>query len=83
MKGKKMKIKKLRIEKLYNLYNYEIYFDDNLNILYGENGCGKTTILNIIASIISGKIYELFKYEFEKIYLQYFDDKKIRILIST
>lgn len=76
MKGKKMKIKKLRIEKLYNLYNYEIYFDDNLNILYGENGCGKTTILNIIASIISGKIYELFKYEFEKIYLQYFDDKK-------
>lgn len=71
-----MKVKRVVINKLYNMYNYDIFLNDDLNILYGENGCGKTTILNVLSSIISGKLYELFKYEFKNIILTYHNEKK-------
>lgn len=66
-----LKIKKIEIYKLYNMYNYEIKFNEDITFLHGKNGCGKTTILNIITYIITGKIYKLFSYEFDKIILTY------------
>ncbi len=48
-------IHKIFIEKLFGLYSYEIYLKDdktldfpNVLILYGDNGSGKTTILNLL-----------------------------------
>lgn len=69
--GIQMKIKRIEIKKLYRLYNYEIDFDESLTFLHGDNGCGKTTILNILASIVTGKIYNLVDYEFDEIFLIY------------
>lgn len=79
--GLKVKLKKMKIEKLHNLYNYEIDFFENVNILFGKNGCGKTTILNIINYIISGKIYKLKQYSFQKIELEFFYKKLEKIII--
>lgn len=71
MGNNKLKIKGFVIEKLHGYIDYDIKFNDDVTFLYGENGCGKTTILNIITSIITGKIYELSKYQFSFIALMY------------
>ena len=75
-----MKLKNLIIEKLYGLYDYDIEFFDDVTFLYGENGCGKTTILDILGTIVTGKLYRLFDYDFKKITLIY--DKENSIIIS-
>ena len=66
-----MRVKQLIIEKLYGLYNYNINFFDDVTFLYGENGCGKTTVLDILGAIVTGKLYRLFDYDFNKIILIY------------
>lgn len=74
-----MKINKLIISKLYGLYDYNVSINNDISFLYGENGCGKTTILNILSSIVCGKLYKLFEYKFEAIILFYDQDKEITI----
>lgn len=66
-----MKVKELIIEKLYGLYDYNINFFEDVTFLYGENGCGKTTVLDILGAIVTGKLYRLFDYEFNRITLIY------------
>lgn len=66
-----MKITNLTINKLHGHLDYSVQFNDDITFLYGDNGCGKTTILNIITYIITGKIYELFQYQFNEIILSY------------
>ena len=74
-----MKVKQLIIEKLYGLYDYNINFFDDVTFLYGENGCGKTTVLDILGAIVTGKLYRLFDYDFDRIILVYGEDNLIII----
>lgn len=69
-------ISNLKVIGLYGNYNYSVNFNKDITLLYGTNGCGKTTILNIITSIITGSIYKLFSYKFESIILTYIDEKE-------
>lgn len=71
MEIKKVKLLNLSITKLYGELNYSVTFNDDITFLYGDNGCGKTTILNILTYIITGKIYELFRYDFTTMELTY------------
>lgn len=48
-------IKKVEIKKLWNKYDIEWNLNEDVNILAGINGSGKTTILNLIAATILGK----------------------------
>lgn len=48
-------IKHVHIEGLWNKYTIDFPLDEDVNILVGNNGVGKTTILNIILSILVGK----------------------------
>lgn len=68
-----MKILELKITKLYDYIDYNIMFNKDVTFLYGDNGCGKTTVLNIITSIITGRVYELFKFRFNSIALNYIE----------
>lgn len=69
----KMKILELKITKLHDYIDYNIMFNKDVTFLYGDNGCGKTTVLNIITSIITGRAYELFKFRFNSITLKYIE----------
>ena len=67
-----MKLLELQVERLYGHYNYDkVIFNSDVTFIYGLNGCGKTTILNITEAIITGQIYKLFSYNFCEIKLQY------------
>lgn len=70
-----VKITKLTVRKLHGYTDYNVEFNDDITFLYGDNGCGKTTILNIITYVITGKIYELFQYRFDRIILSYVSNK--------
>jgi len=75
-------IKKFEIIGLFGDRNIHIDFqkDENVKILIGENGTGKTHILNILYYILSGKIEKLADIEFEKIILEIEDIDRIEIL---
>lgn len=50
-------IKELIIKGLYNKYDFlEFAFNDDLNLLTGLNGCGKTTLLKTLWFINSGPL---------------------------
>lgn len=62
-----MKIKRISIKKMFGFLNPDIIIDSDIKIIYGKNGSGKTTILRIINSILSGSLYELKAIRFQKI----------------
>lgn len=46
-----MKISKIKIEKLFGYYSYTIDLSQDITIIHGLNGCGKTTVLKMIQAI--------------------------------
>ena len=40
-------VKSIKVKKLHGMYDLNIDFDKDISIIYGSNGKGKTTILNI------------------------------------
>lgn len=71
-----MKITNLIVNNLHGCYDYNVDFNEDVTFLYGTNGCGKTTILNITAALITGAAYKLFQYKFDKLELTYKSSKK-------
>ena len=64
-------IKRVIVKELFDKFDYDIDFEneENLTILTGLNGCGKTTIFLIIDSIVNNHIGELFFIPFKSIEL--------------
>ena len=54
-----MRIKSLKVEDFFILKDFKIGFNDNLSVLIGENGSGKSTILELIADIF-GHLHKFF-----------------------
>jgi len=71
-----MVLSSLCVKELHGSYNYKVDFNDDVTLLYGTNGCGKTTILNIITAIITGNLYKLFSYTFKEISLEYYNEQE-------
>jgi hypothetical protein len=74
-----MKINRIKITKLFGYLNPDIQMDSNIKIIYGKNGTGKTTILRIINSILSGSLYELKAIKFQKLSCYFDDGSELRI----
>lgn len=49
-------IKHFKVIGLYKKMDFEFFFNEDINILTGKNGAGKTTVLRLIWYIISGNI---------------------------
>ena len=50
---------------LYGQRDFFVTLEDNQLILVGENGSGKSTIISIFYSVITGQWMELAKFDFE------------------
>ena len=78
-----MLISKLQIEGLYDLYNYDITLDNErenqIAILTGPNGYGKTTILKILSSLKSKSLYYFYVIKFREIKISFNDASILNI----
>ena len=77
-----MKINSIKIENLFEIFNYDISFKPNENVLIitGPNGFGKTMVLNIIFNLFNRKFIFFQKLVFNNITLCL--DENIKITIS-
>ena len=77
-----MRINSIKIEKLFEIFDYDISFNNNENLLIitGPNGFGKTMILKIIFNLFNRKFLFFQKLVFEKISV--FLQGNISIIIS-
>lgn len=77
-----MRINSIKIEKLFEIFDYNILFSgsENILIITGPNGFGKTMILNIIFNLFNRKFLFFQNLVFEKIILSL--DENILIEIS-
>lgn len=76
-----MKILNIKIKKLFELFDYNIplYNSENLQIITGPNGFGKTMILNIIYSLFNKRFFFFYKLIFKEITLTLEDGIEIII----
>ena len=78
-----MHIKSFEVKGLYGTFNYHIDMkrEDNLCVLTGLNGYGKTTILNMIHSLCNKEdIYYFYKIPFKKIIVEF--DNSAQLVIQ-
>jgi predicted ATP-binding protein involved in virulence len=75
-----MQIKKFEVLGLFGTDNVSIPFDDdNIKILVGENGLGKTQILNLFYYTLTTDFFRLNEFNFSKLKLYFSNDKSIEI----
>ncbi|MEI7326094.1 AAA family ATPase [Pectobacterium carotovorum] len=75
------KISEIRISNLFGYLNHTIPLQaGGITFIHGPNGCGKTTVLKLVASIFSWNILPLFKEDFEKI--EILMDNKTTLTVS-
>lgn len=76
-----MKITNIKIEKLFGRFDYNINLDqeDDITILTGPNGYGKTTILNIIYNLFNFRFFYFQKLKFERITIDFTENKSVII----
>ena len=79
-----MKFKKLEISNFRNIENLEIFPSDGINVIYGQNAQGKTSILEALWCFTGAKSFrgskdtEMIRFgsEKSKIKLEFFDDER-------
>lgn len=72
-------IRRFEIEELFGIYNVDIPFENNVNIFVGENGLGKTTILNCLNYVLQCDSDNLYNIDFKRIIVTFGSGKKISI----
>ena len=63
-----MKIEQIQCEKLFGFFDYSIDFHETVTIIHGPNGCGKTTILEIIDAVFNKKLEVLKTTDFKSVF---------------
>ena len=76
-----MLIKSISIKKLFGLYSYEIELekDQNIFLITGPNGYGKTTILTIINNLYLKNISYFQQLNFESIDIDFTNNQRLEI----
>ena len=73
-------IESFKIDKLWGYLDMNLIFEPDVNILIGPNGSGKTTVLNLLHSILSADLRSVLDVKFEQavIKLKEFEGKSVR-----
>jgi len=72
-------IKRFKITNLFGYKDFNIDFEHDIKILIGENGLGKTTILNSLYYLLNKMYLKLTQIDFEQIELEFKSCKNISI----
>lgn len=60
-------LSRFRIESLHNLRNIDVTISNNKLVLVGENGTGKSTVVNLITFFLTRQWHKMLNYEFKRI----------------
>lgn len=72
-------IKSFSVYGLFGTSNVHIVFDDEIKIIVGENGSGKTQLLNIFYFTLRSNFFRLSGYNFDKLVLAFNDEDELAI----
>lgn len=73
-----MKIKDFKIDGLYGKYNIQSSLDEQVNIIVGENGSFKTTVLRFLARALSSKSEEVIETCLNEVIVNFDNNMSIR-----
>ena len=76
-------IRAFSIFKLFGRYNVSLRFDKEVNIYVGENGLGKTTILNCLYAVLNKKFSLLEDIDFLKIEISFRRSPKLLVVTKS
>jgi predicted ATPase len=76
---KSSKIKSFSVYGLFGTSDVCIEFNENIKILIGENGLGKTQVLNLFYYTLTKDFYRLNEYNFDKLVLIFYSENSIEI----
>ncbi|CAH7070813.1 Paris phage defense (ATPase) [Vibrio chagasii] len=71
--------KKVSLEGIHQRYNLNIELKEGLNVLHGQNGTGKSTLLHIIANIANRDFIRFAFLDFKSITVTYLDGRVLTI----
>lgn len=74
-----MKILQVYFEKLFGFFDYSINFNEDVTIIYGLNGCGKTTMLRIIDSVFNKKLDAIKSTNFQSVKFCFSTDVQLKV----
>ncbi|MPW25511.1 AAA family ATPase [Alkalibaculum sp. M08DMB] len=74
-----VRLKLFEIKNLFNQIDVKLPFEDNVNIFLGENGMGKTTVLNCLYYTLIGEIEKMNSIIFDEITVVFDNDEKLSI----
>ncbi|GIP43195.1 ATP-binding protein [Paenibacillus sp. J45TS6] len=76
-----MKISNIRVSKLFGEFDHEIALNINehITIIHGQNGLGKTTLLNMIHNFFSHQFYKLSVIPFKEFVILFDDNSSVLI----
>ena len=69
----KVRILEFSVKRLHKFYDITVRFDNNVVILVGENGSGKTTICKMLYYILTRDWRQLDRYQFDLVRLSFID----------
>ncbi|MGV3615053.1 MAG: AAA family ATPase [Fimbriimonas sp.] len=78
-----MEIQKLKARGVHNRFDVDLEFDYGLNILYGLNGAGKTTVLHILANALNRDFERFAWLGFGEITITFFNGASIHLARSA
>lgn len=76
-------IVQLEVNRLHGSIDFKLVFFPGVNILFGANGSGKTTIIHILSNIVAGSFDRFAYLQFESIFEKFSDGQVITILSDT
>jgi len=72
-------IKRVQLKAIHKRYDLDISFNESLNVLHGQNGTGKSTLIHIIANIANCDFIRFAFLEFSNIRVSYSNDAYINV----
>lgn len=79
----KSNIKSFSVHGLFGTDDVHIPFEENIKILVGENGIGKTQVLNLFYYTLTRNFFRLGEFSFDKLILEFHEENPIEILKSS
>jgi predicted ATPase/histone H3/H4 len=79
----KSNIKSFSVHGLFGTDDVHIPFDENIKILVGENGIGKTQVLNLFYYTLTRNFFRLGEFSFDKLILEFHEGIYVEILKSS